>query len=231
MDLVQNGNFEDTILINSNLFYTVGNSATQASYETDWTVDCAADSVQQCVGTNPILTVVFPGTATTNYGYMGQALYGPMPATDPGGGNVVAGNGDPEYNVSFSQVITGLTPGQSYLLTFYQAGAQEVGKSGATTDLWQVTLGSQTEDSPVMDTPSQGFTPWNEVDLVFLATSATEVLTFLSVGTPAGAPPTALLGDVALVQTTVAPEPSGLALLGVGVCALFAVRRFRRKRT
>jgi hypothetical protein len=96
--------------------------------------------------------------------------------------------------------------------------------------MWQVSLGSETFDSTVMDNPSQGFTPWNAQDLTFQATSATEVLTFLSLGTPSGAPPIALLDGVSLTGEATAPEPSCLALLGVGVLGLFAVRRRRQKR-
>lgn len=234
MDLVQNGSFEETSLATSGLFYSGSETGLAApSVETDWTIDCADDHVGSCVGTTPILTVVFPGTGTTNFGYQGQALYpgtspNTMPATSPDGGNFVAADGDPDYNVSFSQTITGLTPGDSYLLAFYQAAAQEVGLSGATTEYWQVTLGTETLTSTVMNNPSEGFTPWNLQDLVFQATSATEVLTFLSVGTPSGEPPIALLDGVSLEQT--APEPSGLALVCAGVLGLFAVRRHRQRR-
>jgi hypothetical protein len=233
LDLVQNGSFEETSLTGSGLFYTVGSSATQPSVETDWTVDCAGDHVGSCVGPTPILTVVFPGTGTTDYGYQGNALYpgtspNTMPVSSPDGGNFVAADGDSNYNASFSQTITGLTPGDSYLLAFYQAAAQQVGLSGATTEYWQVTLGTETLTSAVMNNPSEGFTPWNLQDLVFQATSATEVLTFLSVGTPNGEPPIALLDGVSLVQT--APEPSGLALVCAGVLGLFAVRKYRQRR-
>ncbi len=227
IDLVQNGSFETTTLTGSGPFINSGTGTADPSNESNWTVDCAATYSNNCTGT--ILTVVFPGTGTTDFGYSGQALYGPMPATSPDGGNFVAADGDPTYNAAFSQTITGLTPGQSYLLSFYQAAAQEVGKSGATTEQWEVTFGSQTLYSTVMDNPSQGFTPWTQQDLVFQATSTTEVLTFLSIGTPGGAPPVALLDGVSLEVTT--PEPCSLALVGVGVLGLFAVRRHRKKRT
>lgn len=241
-NLITNGSFETTSLTTSGLFYPGSESGTTApSVETGWTVDCAAAAAGSCVGTTPILTVVFPGTATTNYGYENQALYGPTPTTpipnSPDGGNFVAGNGDPAYNVPFSQSVTGLIPGDIYTLTFYQAGAQEQGKSGATTEYWQVTFGSQVEDSATMNTPSMGFTPWSLQTLTFTATAATQVLQFLSIGTPGGAPPTALLDGVSLTPPgtpppppPATPEPSGLALLGFGTAWLVAVRGFRRRR-
>jgi hypothetical protein len=114
-------------------------------------------------------------------------------------------------------------------LQFYQAAAQQVGLSGATTEYFQVSLGGETLDSAVMNNPSQGFTPWNVQDLDFQATSVTEILTFLSIGNPGGLPPLALLDGVSLEMT--APEPSSLALLGIGAFGLLAARRHRQKRS
>ncbi len=236
--LVQNGSFEMTSLSGSGDFNQPGPSSTLGpgiSNVANWTVNCINPTTLQtppfgyCGAGNPILTVVFPGTATTNIGVGNatDALYGPMPATSPDGGNFVAGDGDPNYSAAFSQTINGLTPGSSYVLSFYQAASQIVGFSGATTDQWQVTLGNQTELSSLMSDPSQSFVPWNFQTLTFQATSSSEVLTFLAVGSPLGAPPIALLDAVSLTST---PEPSVLALLSLGAVALIVVYVYRRKR-
>ena len=58
--------------------------------------------------------------------------------------------------------------------------------------------------------------------MTFTATGSSELLSFLSVGTPTGLPPIATLDGVSL---TLVPEPAALGLLGVGLVGLVAVRR------
>jgi len=58
-----------------------------------------------------------------------------------GGYNVVESDGNPTYNSSFYQTLTGLTVGENYSLSFYQAASQQSGFSGATTNQWIVGLG------------------------------------------------------------------------------------------
>lgn len=55
-------------------------------------------------------------------------------------------------------------------------------------------------------------------------TSASEVLSFLAIGTPAGVPPFALLDGVSISEV---PEPGSLVLLGagLGVAVLVSCRR------
>jgi len=57
-------------------------------------------------------------------------------------GNYVEADGNPQFETSFSQVITGLTIGQTYTLSFYQAGSQQKGFSNGlpTTEQWIVSL-------------------------------------------------------------------------------------------
>jgi hypothetical protein len=68
--------------------------------------------------------------------------------------------------------------------------------------------------------PSNGFTGWRYTTLIFTATSTSEVLSFLAVGTPSGEPPFSLLDGVSMVV----PEPGSLTLMlgsmiGLGVLA------------
>ena len=67
-----------------------------------------------------------------------------------------------------------------------------------------------------------GTAPWTTQTAYFEATSATEFLSFLSLG-GSGEPPMALLDNVSLYA---APEPSSLALLGTGIA--FGLIRRRR---
>ena len=41
----------------------------------------------------------------------------------PDGGNFVAIDGDPNFAVPLTQTVTGLTPGERYSISFYQAAA------------------------------------------------------------------------------------------------------------
>jgi hypothetical protein len=53
----------------------------------------------------------------------------------------VAVDGDPTYSTPISQTVTGLTAGQKYDVTFYQAAGQQTGLDDGTTERWAVNLG------------------------------------------------------------------------------------------
>ncbi len=165
------------------------------------------------------------GTFTLTGAQNGDGITG---GAVPGGGNIIADDG--AYNAAaISQTITGLTPGAEYAVGFYWAGAQQTGFTGANTEQWQVTLGSQTLSTAVVDNNSEGFTGWMQQTLTFTATSASEALSFLAVGTPVSPsePPFALLTDVTFAQT---PEPGtlGLMLTGFGLIGAGVLRSRRR---
>jgi len=220
--LIQNGNFTLTPLTAGG-FICVNTGSTCTSNVTDWTATCSSYG---CSGTNTPGSLLFGGpvdvvvTAFNN----GYGLY-PTIVDPPTGGNILAVDGDPNYSQTISQTINGLTKGDHYQLTFYQGAAQQNGLSGATTEQWQVTFGtSGTQISPIMNNASQGVVGWGLVTMNFTATGASEVLSFLSLGTPAGEPPVVLLADISLYDI---PEPGSLALMGVGALALLRARRRR----
>ena len=144
-----------------------------------------------------------------------------MPASSPYGGNFIGADGAYEVG-AITQTISGLTAGDFYSVGFYWAGAQQMGYTGATTEQWQVSLGSSTQSTAVLNNVSQGFTGWQYQTFTYQATSSSEVLSFLAVGTPSGQPPFALLSDVTLVQT---PEPATVIIVLSGLFALAGVRR------
>ena len=151
----------------------------------------------------------------------------------------------PGARQTMSQSISGLTPGETYRLTFDWAATQYEfvnGSSfcctgcwtGATTNEFQVSLGGETHDTATDDVPSKGFTGWLTGSMNFTATSASEMLVFLSEGGPTSLPPVALLDGVSLtgVPTTsgAAPEPATWAMMGLGFAGLGLVAYRRRRK-
>ncbi len=152
-----------------------------------------------------------PGCSTCADGSTYLQTYGPFP-NPPIAGNYVEADGNPDYEGSFSQTITGLTVGQKYTLSFYQAGGQQAGFGNglATTERWIVSLGTvglslkdggpvdpiygptaqyystdpnaSIAESQLMTTPSGGVTPWQYVSVELTADAPTQLLSFLAWG-------------------------------------------------
>jgi len=201
--------------------------------------------------TDGIGCVVFPGTygngvcgsPPARFGGSGFQSGGPGPSPD--GGNFVLIDGDPTITTTIYQTVTGLVVGQSYVVTFNQASAQFLDRTGATTEQWDVSLGGDpnppiaTQDisggvhqlSDLMSTPSQGFHPWESQSLTFQVTDpslndgdiTSQVLGFFAVGAPGGEPPIVLLDGVSMGPSI--PEPSTLVLMSVGLLGIVLASR------
>jgi len=146
----------------------------------------------------------------------------------PDGGNFIAMDGDQAINSTLSQTVSGLSVGGNYKLTFYWGAAEQEVQSVtpvATTEQFSVSFGNATAKTAVINNVARGFSGWNTATMLFSATSASQVLSFLAVGTPSGVPPFALLDGVSLVA---APEPASWAIMMVGMGGLAFVLRRRR---
>jgi hypothetical protein len=175
--------------------------------------------------------------------------------TVPAGTNFFQADGNPSYENTIFQTVTGLTANTTYTLQFQQAAGQQVGFSGDTTEQWKVFLGvggigvncntnpctvtgtanNQEMDSTLMNTPSEMNIDWNSVNLSFAPTTAdlgggsSAVLTFLAWGdggSTTNLPPTVFLEGVN--TTPVVPEPATLSLLGAGLLGLGGIMLRRR---
>ena len=181
------------------------------------------------------MTGVVPGNVYAVYTNPGFS------ATVPPGTNFYQADGNPEFESTIFQTITGLTAGTTYTLQFQQAAGQQQGFSGDTTEQWKVFLGvggigvdcstnpctvtgltnNEEQDLPLMNTPSMMNTDWNNVNLSFTPTAAeltggSAILTFLAWGdggSTTNLPPTVFLEGV---NTPPVPEPATLSLMGVG---------------
>jgi hypothetical protein len=201
-NLVTNGGFEDTTTAGKQYF--------------------AGDVTGWSGGTN-LTFLDTPGTADDG-SYL--SVYGPYAKTSPVGGNFVEADGDPNYSSAFYQTINGLTVGQSYYVDFWQAAGQQVGFTGATTERWSVSLGGDSQLSSLFSLPQGGVGPWQWQRMTFTATSASEVLSFLAVGTPGGAPPISFLDGVSV---SAVPESATWAMMILGLGALGGLARSRRR--
>ncbi len=164
-----------------------------------------------------------PGTAD-NFSYA-LPVYPGFPIMSPQGGNFVQVDSTPTFALPVTQTINGLTAGDSYTVSFYQAAGQGAGDSGATTDQWEVTLGSSSAYSTLMSIPQGGMFPWTSQTLTLTADNTSDLLSFIAIGS-GGVPPQIFLDGVDM-ETNV-PEPSALLLLA-GVGTVIAIGRVGRR--
>jgi hypothetical protein len=222
-NLVTNGTFQVTGGSTSFQFGTYGSYSNSTESLTGWSSPGGYN-------------YVFLPTSTVATGYYGNlSLAGPSTGSangftgaGPGNSNFVALDSD--YGTeAMTQTINGLTAGKTYVVSFAWAGAQQSGASGATTDNLTVNLGTNSntaQTTKTINVANQGFSGWMNQTFSFVATTSSEVLSFLAAGQPS-VPPFVLVANVSLTQ---APEPASAAVLITGFAALVGLGRKHRRR-
>lgn len=214
-NLVTNGNFEQGYTFSTQF----NQSINTANGPTGWT----------SYGTQSYNLYVDPATVktvetVTQSSELGQRLTNAFTGASPAGGKFVILDGDENYNGKLAQTLTGLTAGKKYAVSFYWGASELQDRSGATTEQLEVGFGNASQFTQVLSTPSQGFEGWFKKRFVFTADASSQVLSFLSHGTPFGEPPVAVLDGVSV---TAVPEPAtwGLMVVGFGFVGMAARRR------
>ncbi len=217
-NLVVNGGFETT---------TVG-----TDHQVVGTTDLPGWTLDPSIGR---YAYVYDADAATTYPFSYDGGGGPGPddrrlaasfgGVSPTGGNFFGVDADQTYGTPLSQTINGLVIGQRYVVSFDWAATQLRNRFGDTTNQWIVSLGSETQSTPVVNVGSQAFLGWYSESFTYTATATSEVLNFLANGTPDGLPPFALLDGVSL---NAVPEPAAWVLMIAGFGLVGVASRRRR---
>jgi hypothetical protein len=100
-------------------------------------------------GGNGLIFIDQPGNSSNPNSACGSVYlttYGcPSTLAISGGYNYVEADGNPTYESGFNYTISGLTKGETYTLSFYEAASQQTGFGNGlnTTEQWIVSLGTQ----------------------------------------------------------------------------------------
>lgn len=154
-----------------------------------------------------------------------KTYFGPsLSMLSPNGGNFVALDGDGAVAGMISQQVNGLTINKAYKVSFDWGAAQLLNRKGKITEQLKVGFGTDSQFTNIASIPTHGFSGWMASTFLFKAKTASEMLSFLSMGTPKGLPPIAVLDGVSV---TTVPEASTWMMLvaGFGFAGLATRRR------
>ncbi len=235
-NLVLNGDFENN--------GGVGQISGGVSYATNWSIGTpqgGGDGFGFIVNANAD-SAGFPSVYTAGSGtniFLWGPGYTPNPVSNgftgsPNGGFFLGAAGG--FAVApISQTISGLTPGQTYTLSFTWAASQMTDFFGGTTQYWDVSFGGTTVSTDTANVANRGFVDWAPYTHDFTATSVTETLSFLAQGSPTGNGPFLLIDGITLSEAA-APVPEidpasagSVMMLLIGALGLLDSRVRRRR--
>jgi hypothetical protein len=179
------------------------------------------DAGQSFGGANGTAWTVIPGSMNTPGSGSVDVISSSFPGlvTPPDGSNSVDLDGsDAPPAGGITQTLTGLTVGASYILSF-----EYIGQSGYTPN-FSVMLGNSTVVNAMSVTNSTSYTLFTTT---YSATDTSAALTFISNDAP-GSYNGVIIADVS-VNSAAVPEPASCAMLGMGVLAIGAFGRYRRR--
>lgn len=166
---------------------------------------------------------IFAGTpdlmdALDNLGMANVQRFGATPNASPDGGTWVGLGADTNYTERFGQMLSGLSIGQTYTVSWYAGNFGYSSSVAANSYLGSNAIGVMLDGASIGSGAQLSVgSNWFQQSLTFVASSSSQLLSF----TLATSQKAYLSIDGIAVQTaTPVPEPQAWALMGIGLCAL-----------
>lgn len=161
---------------------------------------------------------------TSNVGVSGWLSFGVAPTVSPDGGTWVGLGINGSYIESFGQSLSGLTVGQTYTVSWQAAnfGINNQANSYLGSNAIGVMLdGASIGQGSTLSLSSN----WSTQSLTFVATSASQLLSFSLASTEKAYPGIDGISVTAGGVAPAVPEPSTWALMAIGLVGMAAMRR------
>jgi len=161
---------------------------------------------------------------TSNVGVSGWLSFGVAPTVSPDGGTWVGLGINGSYIESFGQSLSGLTVGQTYTVSWQAAnfGINNQANSYLGSNAIGVMLdGASIGQGSTLSLSSN----WSTQSLTFVATSASQLLSFSLASTEKAYLGIDGISVTAGGVTPAVPEPSTWALMAIGLVGMAAMRR------